>query len=118
MPKPNSIMAVLAIWSLSATVAESGIGVNWGTVSLHKLSPSTVVDLLRENKIGKVKMFDADPDVLKGLMGSGIQVMVGVPNEMLGLISSSSGASDLWVQKNVSAYLGKGGANIRFGSSP
>ncbi|XP_058202428.1 glucan endo-1,3-beta-glucosidase 5 [Rhododendron vialii] len=114
MPKPNSIMAVLAIWSLSATVAESGIGVNWGTVSLHKLSPSTVVDLLRENKIGKVKMFDADPDVLKGLMGSGIQVMVGVPNEMLGLISSSTGASDLWVQKNVSAYLGKGGANIRY----
>ncbi|KAG5561027.1 hypothetical protein RHGRI_004149 [Rhododendron griersonianum] len=114
MPKPNSIMAVLAIWSLSATVAESGIGVNWGTVSLHKLSPPTVVDLLRENKIGKVKMFDADPDVLKGLMGSGIQVMVGIPNEMLGLISSSAGASDLWVQKNVSAYLGKGGANIRY----
>lgn len=123
MRKPNSLTASTAavavlIWSLSATVAESGIGVNWGTISLHKLSPSTVVDLLKANKIEKVKMFDADPDVLKGLMGSGIQVMVGIPNEMLGVISSSAAASDLWVQKNVSAYMVKGGVNIRFNSSP
>ncbi|KAK6149602.1 hypothetical protein DH2020_017127 [Rehmannia glutinosa] len=51
------------------------IGVNWGTVSNHRLSPDTVVDLLKDNKIEKVKLFDADPTVLKALMGSGIEVM-------------------------------------------
>lgn len=94
-------------------MAESAVGVNWGTVSLHKLKPSVVVDLLKDNKIPKVKLFEAEPDVLKALMGSGIQIMVGIPNEMLSLIGSSPSAADLWVRQNVSSYLSKGGADIR-----
>ncbi|KAL7213832.1 hypothetical protein ACSBR2_016378 [Camellia fascicularis] len=104
----------LVVWSWSAIVAESGLGVNWGTVSLHKPSPSTVVDLLKFNNIQKVKLFDADPDVLKSLMGTGIQLMVGIPNEMLSLLSSSTVASDLWVRQNVSRYVVKGGVDIRY----
>ncbi|XVE86309.1 hypothetical protein DITRI_Ditri18aG0025300 [Diplodiscus trichospermus] len=95
-------------------VAESAIGVNWGTVSFHKLQPSTVVDLLKGNNIQKVKLFEADPLVLKGLMGSGIQVMVGIPNEMLATLSSSPAAADLWIRQNISTYVGKGGADIRY----
>ncbi|CAJ2658139.1 unnamed protein product [Trifolium pratense] len=95
-------------------MAESAIGVNWGTISSHRLKPSTVVNLLRDNKISKVKLFEAEPDVLKALMGSGIQVMVGIPNEMLSLLGSSSVAADYWVRQNVSAYMIKGGADIRY----
>jgi hypothetical protein len=95
-------------------MAESAIGVNWGTISSHRLKPSTVVNLLRDNKISKVKLFEAEHDVLKALMGSGIQVMVGIPNEMLSLLGSSSVAADFWVRQNVSAYMIKGGADIRF----
>ncbi|KAF9604920.1 hypothetical protein IFM89_011287 [Coptis chinensis] len=93
-------------------MVESAIGVNWGSVSYHRLSPSIVVDLLKHNKIQKVKLFDADPGALRALMGSGIQVMVGIPNEMLSVLSSSSVASDLWVRQNVSSYVGKYGADI------
>ena len=103
----------VVVWSLSAIVVESGIGVNWGTISLHKLSPSTVVDLLRDNRIHKVKIFDADPEVLGALMGTGFEVMIGIPNEMLAALSSSTDASDLWVRHNVSTYMVKGGVNIR-----
>ncbi|PHT55083.1 Glucan endo-1,3-beta-glucosidase 6 [Capsicum baccatum] len=74
---------------------ESSIGVNWGTISLHKMPPLTVVNLLKENKIQKVKLFNADSDVMKGLMGSGLKVMVGIPNDMLAILSSSSSAVDL-----------------------
>jgi len=95
-------------------MAESAIGVNWGTLSSHRLKPSTVVNLLIDNKISKVKLFEADPAILKALMGSGIQVMVGIPNEMLSLIGASSVAADYWVQRNVSAFMTKGGADIRF----
>ncbi|KAK9268179.1 hypothetical protein L1049_010621 [Liquidambar formosana] len=95
-------------------MAEPAIGVNWGTLSFHRLSPTTVVDLFKQNKIQKVKLFEADPDALKALMGSGIQVMVGIPNEMLFLLSSSTQASDLWVRQNVSAYTVKGGVDIRY----
>nr|GLL37770.1 glucan endo-1,3-beta-glucosidase 6 [Ipomoea trifida] len=99
---------------LAAAPAESAIGVNWGTITLHKLSPPTVVDLLRDNHIRKVKLFDADPGVLRALMGSGIEVMVGIPNEMLALISSSSSAADSWVSQNLTRYMVRGGVNIKY----
>lgn len=73
-----------------------------------------MVDLLQQNKIQKVKLFDADPGALKALEGSGIEVMVGIPNEMLSVLGSSSVASDLWVRQNVSSFVGKGGVAIRY----
>ncbi|CAL1352059.1 unnamed protein product [Linum trigynum] len=110
----SNLLLLLLLAILRCRFAESAIGVNWGTVSFHRLKPSTVVDLLKENKIGKVKLFDADPGALEALMGSGIQVMVGIPNELLSTISSSVSASDLWVRQNVSRYMVKGGADIRY----
>lgn len=110
------VITTTLLLSFSLPMTESAIGVNWGSVSSHKLKPSTVVDLLKDNKIQKVKLFDADPDALVALMRSGIQVMVGIPNEMLATLSSSTAASDLWVRQNVSRYLVKGGADIRYSS--
>lgn len=108
-----TVAVMTVMFSGLLSVAESAIGVNWGTISFHKLNPSTGVDLLKDNKIQKVKLFEADPLVLRALMGSGIQVMVGIPNEILAALSSSPAAVDLWVRQNVSAYVGKGGADIR-----
>ena len=107
------MMIMMMLFSGLVLVAESAIGVNWGTLSFHKMKPSTVVDLLKDNNIQKVKLFEADPLVLRALMGSGIQVMVGIPNEMLATLSSSPLAADLWIRQNVSTYIGKGGADIR-----
>lgn len=110
------VITTTLLLSFSLPMTESAIGVNWGSVSSHKLKPSTVVDLLKDSKIQKVKLFDADPDALVALMRSGIQVMVGIPNEMLATLSSSTAASDLWVRQNVSGYLVKGGTDIRYSS--
>lgn len=109
----GEILLLLFCMSVVAMV-ESGIGVNWGTLALHRLSPETVVDLLKDNKISKVKLFDADPSSMRALMGSGIEVMVGIPNEMLALLGASTSASDLWVAQNVSSYMVKGGVNIKY----
>ncbi|KAJ4763234.1 hypothetical protein LUZ62_073609 [Rhynchospora pubera] len=98
----------------SSLVVESAIGVNWGTIASHKVSPPVVVDLLRQNKIPKVKLFDTDPEILRALMGSGIEVMVGIPNEVLGSLASSVSASDAFVVQNISRFMVKGGANIRY----
>lgn len=106
-------VVLLLVLCCSVMVAESAIGVNWGTVSFHRLKSSTVVDLLKDNKIKKVKLFETDPDALTALMGSGIEVMLGIPNEMLASLSSSPAAADLFVRQNVSRYLVKGGADIR-----
>ncbi|KAL6207280.1 hypothetical protein ACLB2K_024524 [Fragaria x ananassa] len=109
------LVCLIVMWCLTAPrVAEAAIGVNWGILSFHRLKPSTVVDLLKDNKISKVKLFDADPDSLEALMGSGIQVMVGISNDMLPFLSSSADACDLWVRRNVSRYVVKNGVDIRY----
>ncbi|XP_043688159.1 glucan endo-1,3-beta-glucosidase 6-like [Telopea speciosissima] len=118
MAKTSYCAAPLILLLLSTSslmvVVESAIGVNWGTVSFHRLTPSIVVRLLKDNKISKVKLFGADPDILSVLMGTGIEVMVGIPNEMLSDLSSSPNVADLWVRQNISRYLVRGGVNIRY----
>ncbi|KQK13900.1 glucan endo-1,3-beta-glucosidase 8 [Brachypodium distachyon] len=89
------------------------LGVNWGTMASHQLPPSSVVRMLQDNGIKKVKLFDADAGPLEALAGSGIEVMVAIPNIMLDMMTDYDTARD-WVHKNVSAYNFDGGVNIKY----
>ncbi|KAJ4907835.1 hypothetical protein Rs2_11493 [Raphanus sativus] len=92
----------------------NSIGANWGTQASHPLPPDTVVRMLRENGIQKVKLFDAEYDTLRALGKSGIEVMVGIPNEMLSTLASSLKAAEKWVAKNVSTHISTNNVNIRY----
>ncbi|CAN7108797.1 unnamed protein product [Brassica rapa subsp. narinosa] len=91
-----------------------GIGVNWGSQASHPLPPATVVRLLRENGIQKVKLFEADSQILRALSRSGIQVMVGIPNDLLAPIAGSVAVAERWVSQNVSAHVSSNGVDIRY----
>lgn len=91
----------------------SGIGVNWGTQSSHSLPPDIIVNLLKDNGFQRVKLFDADYGTLKALGKSGIEVMVGIPNDMLASVGGSMKAAEKWVAKNVSAHITSNNVNIR-----
>ena len=92
-----------------------GLGVNWGTMTSHPLHPNIVVNLLKDNGIKKVKLFDADSWTLSSLAGSVIEVMVGIPNDQLSKLSSSYGDAKDWVKENVTKHLrDTGGVDIRF----
>ena len=77
--------------------------------------------MLLSNNISKVKLFEAIPSALHALAGSGIEVMVGIPNVFLHSFASSSSSSssssaaaaDAWIQYNLTAFMGKGGVNIK-----
>ncbi|KAE8792968.1 Glucan endo-1,3-beta-glucosidase 6 [Hordeum vulgare] len=69
--------------------------------------------MLQDNGIRKVKLFDADAEPLGALAGSGIEVMVAIPNNMLDMMTDYDTARE-WVHKNVSAYNFDGGVNIRY----
>lgn len=90
-----------------------GLGVNWGTQATHKLPPKTTVQLLKDNGITKVKLFDADESTMSALAGSGIEVMVAIPNDQL-LAMNSYDRAKQWVKKNVTAYNFNGGVNIKY----
>eukprot|EP01018_Ginkgo_biloba_P025454 Gb_30518 [translate_table: standard] len=106
------VLFILLIWASNFAV-QGDIGVNWGTISSHRLTPHIVVKLLQANNIMKVKLFDADPMILQAIMGTNIQVIVGIPNDMLQTLSVSPAAADIWVRDNVTRYAFKGGVNIR-----
>lgn len=91
-----------------------GIGANWGTQATHPLPPDIVVKLLKDNGIQKVKLFDADADILKALRGSDLEVMVGIPNDMLYALANSVAAAEKWVEKNVSSHVSSNSVNIRY----
>lgn len=90
-----------------------GLGVNWGTMATHPLPPKIVVQLLKDNGIKKVKIFDADAATMSALAGSGIEVMVAIPNNQLAAMNDYDTAKK-WVNRNVSRYNFDGGVNIKY----
>ena len=89
-----------------------GIGVNWGTQATHKLPPKTVVQLLKDNGFDKVKLFDADATTMSALAGSGIEVMVAIPNIQLQAMTDY-GEAKKWVERSVTRYLFDGGVDVK-----
>ncbi|XVF31229.1 hypothetical protein REPUB_Repub16aG0127400 [Reevesia pubescens] len=91
----------------------NGLGVNWGTMAIHKLPPKTVVQMLKDNDIKKVKLFDAESNTMSALAGSDLEVMVAIPNDQLLAMSRYDRAQE-WVRRNVTRYNFKGGVNIKY----
>eukprot|EP00262_Sarcandra_glabra_P018114 TRINITY_DN6423_c0_g1_i1.p1 TRINITY_DN6423_c0_g1~~TRINITY_DN6423_c0_g1_i1.p1 ORF type:complete len:480 (-),score=73.84 TRINITY_DN6423_c0_g1_i1:144-1583(-) len=105
------VMCVFVVW-FSGYMVE-GLGVNWGTMASHQLSPKIVVQLLKDNGIEKVKLFDADDRTMSALANSGIEVMVAIPNDQLTAMTNYDRAKE-WVKKNITRYNFNGGVNIKY----
>ncbi|KAJ3674772.1 hypothetical protein LUZ60_005388 [Juncus effusus] len=108
----SQILKLVTVLWFCNSIAE-GLGVNWGTLAYQPLPPKTVVQLLKDNKIQKVKLFDADSNTLNALAGSGIEVMVAIPNNMLEMMTDYDSAKK-WVDKNVTRYNFDGGVKINY----
>ncbi|KAK2982032.1 hypothetical protein RJ640_029260 [Escallonia rubra] len=108
-----TVAYVLFLGILGCVGVINGLGVNWGTIASHPLPPEIVVQLMKDNGINKVKLFDTDKTVLNALAGSGIEVMVALPNVYLANMASPDKAK-AWVKQNVTSYLGPKGVNITY----
>lgn len=106
------VLVGLLGWLCGVVVVVEGLGVNWGTMATHKLPPEAVVQMLKDNGIQKVKLFDADDSTMNALAGSGIEVMVAIPNDQLQVMTSYKRARE-WVRRNVTRYNFNGGVNIK-----
>ncbi|KAJ1398596.1 X8 domain [Sesbania bispinosa] len=91
-----------------------GIGVNWGAIASHPMEPPIVVNMLKDNGIKKVKLFEADSWTVSAFSGTDIELMVGIPNDQLKKLSKSKGRAEDWVKHNVSKHMHDGGVNIRY----
>ncbi|GAB4838111.1 hypothetical protein Ancab_027641 [Ancistrocladus abbreviatus] len=112
----HGLPRLLLWWLVSAGLMVGGLGLccNWGLRTTHPLPADIVVKLMKDNGVNKVKLFEADPSALKALGNSGIQVMVGIPNELLAPLASSVQAAVNWVAQNVSTFVSHAGVDIRY----
>jgi len=105
-------LLVAVVGLVAGLLAPGALGVNWGMMATHRLPPGTVVRMLEDNGIRKVKLFDADAGPMDALAGSSVEVMVAIPNNMLDMMTDYGTARD-WVHQNVSRYNFDGGVNIK-----
>lgn len=87
---------------LPAMVAS--IGINYGQIANNLPSPENVVPLVRSIGATKVKLYDADPKVLKAFANTGIEFVVGLGNEYLAKMKDPIKAQ-AWVKTNVQSFL-------------
>ncbi|KAJ6334015.1 hypothetical protein OIU78_011011 [Salix suchowensis] len=82
----------------------SEVGINYGRLGNDLPSPSKSVELIKSLKAKRVKIYDANPDILKSLKNTDIQVSIMVPNALIPNMSTSQHFSDQWVETNVVPY--------------
>lgn len=98
------VLLLLVILSFSSFADGGSIGVNYGRIANDLPSAAKVVKLIKSQGLERVKVYDTDPAVLKALSGSGIKVVVNLPNELLFNAARRPSFAFSWVQRNVLAY--------------
>ncbi|ONH98354.1 hypothetical protein PRUPE_7G245600 [Prunus persica] len=93
------------IASVAVQAFTGAYGINYGRIADNIPSPDKVATLLRAAKIKNVRIYDADHSVLKAFSGTGLDLVVGLPNGYLKDMSANEDHAMDWVKENVQAFL-------------
>ncbi|KAK9274521.1 hypothetical protein L1049_021770 [Liquidambar formosana] len=85
-------------------VIVSSVGINYGQIANNLPSPENVVPLVKSIGASKVKLYDADPRVLRAFANTGVEFIVGLANADLAKMSDPEKAQ-AWVKTNVQTFL-------------
>ncbi|KAJ8772666.1 hypothetical protein K2173_027843 [Erythroxylum novogranatense] len=95
----------LLLLSLFQTVntakSQSFIGINYGQVADNLPPPSATAKLLQSTTIQKVRLYGSDPDIIKALANTGIEIAVGVANGDIPALASDPNFAKNWINSNV-----------------
>lgn len=98
----SSLVFLISGIVLPAVVA--AVGINYGQIANNLPSPDDVVPLVRSIGASRVKLYDADPKVLRAFANTGVEFIVGLGNEYLSKMRDPDKAL-AWVKANVQAHL-------------
>ena len=86
------------------TGSQSFIGVNYGQVADNLPPPSATAKLLQSTAVQKVRLYGADPAIIKALANTGIGIVIGASNGDIPALASDPNFATQWVNSNVLAY--------------
>ncbi|KAK9938870.1 hypothetical protein M0R45_015585 [Rubus argutus] len=85
-------------------VQSLSFGINYGQIANNLPSPSRVSVLLQSLNVSRVKLYDADPNVLQAFANSDVDFIIGLGNEYLPNMTDPLKAQN-WIQQHVTPYL-------------
>ncbi|KAD3337044.1 hypothetical protein E3N88_32564 [Mikania micrantha] len=96
-----SFFCVIAI---SSSVVSNRIGINYGHLGNNLPSPAQSIELLQNMNMGRVKLYDADHEILNHLSGKDIEVAITVANDEISGIAANQHLADQWVYEHIVAH--------------
>ncbi|KAF7137261.1 hypothetical protein RHSIM_Rhsim07G0238100 [Rhododendron simsii] len=87
----------------SSVLAESDpfIGVNYGQVADNLPPPDATAKLLQSTSIEKVRLYGADPGIIKPLANTGIGIVIGAANGDIPAMATDPNFAKNWINSNV-----------------
>ncbi|KAI8540496.1 hypothetical protein RHMOL_Rhmol09G0268400 [Rhododendron molle] len=84
---------------------EATLGVNYGTVADNLPPPSQVAHFVLESTIiNRVRLFDANPEIIQAFSHTGIALSITIPNDQIPLLTNRSFARQ-WVETNITPHV-------------
>ncbi|XP_057965729.1 glucan endo-1,3-beta-D-glucosidase isoform X2 [Malania oleifera] len=84
--------------------SQSFVGVNYGQVADNLPPPDATVKLLQSTSIGKVRLYGADPAIIKALANTGIGIVIGASNGDIPGFANDPNFATQWIKANVLPY--------------
>ncbi|KAK3133836.1 hypothetical protein QOZ80_6AG0541690 [Eleusine coracana subsp. coracana] len=103
------VISVLLCIFLSSDVGvlrrATALGINYGQVGNNLPSPRQVVSLLSSLRIGKVRIYDVNPQVMSAFANTGIELIVTVPDDLVPSMAASQSQALQWLTASVRPYF-------------
>ncbi|KAF2553787.1 hypothetical protein F2Q68_00037807 [Brassica cretica] len=94
-------LLLIFLSQLPSSHAEPFIGVNYGQVADNLPPPSETAKLIQSTSIQKVRLYGADPAIIKALAGTGVGIVIGTANGDLSSLAADPNAASQWISSNV-----------------
>ncbi|OMO89201.1 Glycoside hydrolase, family 17 [Corchorus olitorius] len=98
------LLVLLTFSDSTVKILGLGVGINYGQIANNLPSPSRVAFLLRSLNISRVKLYDADPNVLMAFSNSNVDFIIGLGNEYLQNMTDPVKAQN-WILQRVQPHL-------------
>ncbi|CAN6313495.1 unnamed protein product [Urochloa humidicola] len=96
-----AILALLQVFLFHSATSQSFIGVNYGTIADNLPPAASTASLLMSMSIGKVRLYEPQPELVAALAGSNISILLGIPNGDVPNLASSPAAAASWAAANI-----------------
>ncbi|XP_055815709.1 glucan endo-1,3-beta-D-glucosidase [Solanum dulcamara] len=98
------LIFLVLLQSLSSAESQAFIGVNYGQVADNLPPPAETVKLIQSTSIQKVRLYGADPAIIKALANTGIGIVIGASNGDIPALAADPNFAGQWVNSNILAY--------------